>query len=121
MERSAGMRLAQAARRSVTRLLASSAAASALGSVVITNRAAVTTLRVSALLEARQRAGDGRGTAEAFHRQPAHHLAAAQRHHAEPPAHGQFQQAAVQLDVDLRLRVVGEDVLQEEYDQAAHL
>src|SRR5438876_148136 len=106
MERRAGMRLAQAARRSLTSVFANSAAASALGSVVITKMASVTTPRLSALLQSRQRAGDAGGAAQAFHRQPADDFAAAQGHHAQPAAQGQLDEPAVQLDVDLRLRVL---------------
>src|ERR1700674_1695327 len=130
MDRSAGKRLAQAASFSVTTLFASSAAASALGSVVRTSNASVTcaayrkqpsAARKLSLLEARQRARDRRRAAQALQRQPAHDLSASGGHDAEPGAHRQLQQPAVQLDPDLCLRVLRDDVLEEEDPEFTHV
>src|SRR6266850_5169236 len=117
MDRSAGRMFAHAASFSLTSRLASSAAASELGSVVMTSTASV--IRGSALPEAAQGAGDCGRTLQPLGGHPADDPRPARGHHAEPAAHGELQQAAVQLHPDLALWVAGHDVLEEKDSQVA--
>src|SRR3989442_5020066 len=55
----------------------------------------------SALLQPRQRGGHCAGALQALLRHPADHLGPARGQDAQPPAHGEPHQPAVQLDADL--------------------
>src|SRR5438876_1731895 len=103
---------AQAASLSPTTALATCAAASAGGNVVSTRRASV--IARSALPQPADGVRDGGRTLETFRRQPAEDLAPARHHHADPTAHGQLDQPAVQLHPDLPLRVLRDYVLEEQ-------
>src|SRR5215470_5259986 len=123
MDRTAGIRFAHAASLSSTSTLPSSAALPALGRVVKTSSASVIPQVLarptdhgagSALLEPRQGGGDGAGSLQALLRHPADHLGPARREDAEPAAHGEPHQSAVQLDADLLVLVLRDDVLEEQ-------
>src|SRR5947209_3240151 len=98
-------------------VFASSAAASALGSVLRTSIASVTTPALSALPQLRQCVTDGGGPLEALRRHPAEDLPTAGRHHAQPPARGQLDEPRVQLHLD----VLGGDALEKQDAEVAHV
>src|SRR5712671_7242698 len=129
MDRTAGSRFAHAASLSSTSALASSAALSALGSVVKTSSASVMPALLacpgvtswiegaggcSALLQPRQGGCDGAGSLQTLLGHPADHLGPAGGEDAQPAAHGQAQESAVQLDPDLLVLVLRQDVLDEQ-------
>src|SRR5207245_4213028 len=117
MDRSAGRMFAQAASLSPMTTFATCAAASAVGNVVSTSSASV--IARSALPQPAERVRDGGRALETFRRQPAEDLAPARQHHADPTAHGQLDQPAVELHPDLALRVLRDDVLEEQDPELA--
>src|SRR5437762_14176617 len=108
---------AQAASFSPTRTFATSAAASAVGSVVRTSRASA--IARSALPQPAESVGNRGRSLQSLGDHPADDLAAAGPQDADPAAHGQSEEPAAQPDPDLVLGILRNDVLEEEDPEVA--
>src|SRR6266849_10829625 len=77
--------------------------------------------RRSALLQPRQRGRHRAGPLQPLLRHPADHLGPAGGEDAQPAAHREPQEPAVQLDADLLVLVLRHDVLEEQHAEVPHV